>query len=331
MNIGSIDCFIMNQMQLLYRTGEAYLDIVNSGDIYKVNFELPQKIKGRISQFAKIQIKFEKRVKDTSKGVWYVVQPDGTIHTRDISFNHNSGNINQAKPLVSIYGVVFNYDEDFGTLFLTNETCWLNKQEAFALFQNDISCEHDIDWIDRPLAKVLPSSKLEKPAYHSCSIQWTNSHMLNPSKDNGCIRFTAASEGPIYFSAAAIPARPDTWYSVRISSNDVTVYKGKDRMKQETHDISAVGLGSLNIYQTYFICLEHNPGKISVGRKKRATSTASLHITYGKLSGDESLGDQIFSHGYLTAIDEDEPIIPYFYAFGSGESLVKILNVQVKI
>ena len=54
-----------------------------------------------------------------------------------------------------------------------------------------------------------------------------------------------------------------------------------------------------------------------------------MNIIYGKLAGDESLGDKIFSHGYLTAVDDNEPIIPYFYAFGAGERLVKILDVQV--
>ena len=54
-----------------------------------------------------------------------------------------------------------------------------------------------------------------------------------------------------------------------------------------------------------------------------------MHIIYGKLAGDESLGDEIFSHGYLHAVDEDDPIVPYYYAFGSGEHLVKIVDVQV--
>ena len=54
-----------------------------------------------------------------------------------------------------------------------------------------------------------------------------------------------------------------------------------------------------------------------------------MNIIYGKLAGDESLGDEIFSHGFLTAVDEDEPIIPYYYAFGAGEELVKIVDVQV--
>ena len=152
--------------------------------------------------------------------------------------------------------------------------------------------------------------------------------MFNPSKDNGCICFTAASEGPIYFSAAAVPARIDSWYTVRISSKDVTVYKGTERLEQETDDISAVGLGSLNIYQTYFICFKHFPGQVSSSRKKSA-SRASMNIIYGKLAGDESLGDEIFSHGFLTAVDEDDPVIPYYYAFGAGEELVKIVDVQV--
>ena len=312
-----------------YRLGTKYLSIVDSGKLYSVNFELPHKIKGRISQFAKIHIKFEKKSNDPSRGYWYVVQPDGSINTRDISYNHDSGKIDQAKPLISIYGVLFDYDEDIGTLYFSNETCWLNKQDAFTVFENDIVCGNDVDWIDRPLAKVSEVDKSIKTSYQSCNIKWTNSRMFNPSKEDGCIRFTSASEGPIYFSVAAVPARLDSWYTVRIASEDVTIYKGSKRLKHETNDVSAVGLGSLNIYQTYFVCFKHYPGKVSVSRRKRAVSRDSMHIIYGKLTGDESLGDEIFSHGYLHAVDEDDPIVPYYYAFGSGEHLVKIVDVQV--
>ena len=40
-------------------------------------------------------------------------------------------------------------------------------------------------------------------------------------------------------------------------------------------------------------------------------------------------GDEIYSHAYLSAIDENEPIVPQFYAFGGGHETVKILDVQV--
>ena len=343
LEVGRIAKFIQNPRILLGRTfisfsvfniffrlGIKYERIVKDRELFAVNFDLPHKIKGRISQFAKITIKFEKRAKDDSQGYWYVVQPDGTINTRDISYNHDSGRINPDKPLISIYGVLFDYDEYIGILYFSNTTCWLNKQDAFAFFENDIICGNDVDWINRPLAKVMEMDKSIQPNYHSCNIRWTHSRMFNPSKEDGCIRFTAASEGPIYFSTAAVPARPDSWYTVRISSEDVTVYKGSKKLKQETNDVSAVGLGSLNIYQTYFVCLKHTPGKVSVSRRKRQTvQRATMNIIYGKLAGDESLGDQIYSQGYLTAVDDEKPIVPHFYAFGSGESLVKIVDVQV--
>ena len=87
---------------------------MDSGEIFEVHFELPAKLQGRIGQFDNIQIKFEKRSSNSNQGVWYVVQPDGTINTRDISYNHHSGEINAKDPLVSIHGVIFNYDEDIG-------------------------------------------------------------------------------------------------------------------------------------------------------------------------------------------------------------------------
>ena len=305
---------------------------MDSGEIFEVHFELPAKLQGRIGQFDNIQIKFEKRSSNSNQGVWYVVQPDGTIHTRDISYNHHSGEINAKDPLVSIHVVIFNYDEDIGILYINNNTCCLNKQEAPGLFGNNINCENDIDWINRPLAKILKHESLDKRRLQSCNIKWSNSQMFNPSKENGCIRFTAASEGPIYFSASAVPARRESWYNVRISTMNVTVWKGTKRLKQMTNDLSAVGLGSINIYQTYFVCLQYSDGLSHVsGRKKRFAHRKNTKIMYGKLVGDEAIGDDIYSHGYLTIIDDDEPLIPYFYAFGSGEDLVKIVDVQVTL
>ena len=87
-----------------------------------------------------------------------------------------------------------------------------------------------------------------------------------------------------------------------------------------------------DLYQTYFICFKYFPGEVITDKRKKRSiqkSRASMNIIYGKLAGDESLGDEIYSHGFLTAVDENDPIVPYFYAFGAGESLVKIVDIQV--
>ena len=73
---------------------------------------------------------------------------------------------------------------------------------------------NSVDWLNTPLAVV---KSLELPTtYVPCNVQWSNLHML--VDDDSCVRFTAASSGPIYFVLSAIPATFDTWYYFRITN-----------------------------------------------------------------------------------------------------------------
>ena len=49
------------------------------------------------------------------------------------------------------------------------------------------------------------------------SIRKRTHKCLIPQKDLSCSRFTAASDGPIYFALSTVPDRRDTWYYFRIS------------------------------------------------------------------------------------------------------------------
>ena len=42
--------------------------------------------------------------------------------------------------------------------------------------------------------------------------------------DQSCVRFTAASAGPIYFALSQVPSLPDTWYYLRIAKVIVIVF-----------------------------------------------------------------------------------------------------------
>jgi hypothetical protein len=73
--------------------------------------------------------------------------------------------------------------------------------------------DNTVDWVDTPLAIV---KSLNTPTeFLPCNVKWSNMHML--MEDRSCVRFTAASAGPIYFALSAIPAKLKTWYYFRIT------------------------------------------------------------------------------------------------------------------
>ena len=72
----------------------------------------------------------------------------------------------------------------------------------------------DIDWVGTPLAIV---TSLDPPnEFLPCNMEWSNHQML--MSDQSCVRFTAASRGPIYFGLSAVPDKLSTWYYIRITS-----------------------------------------------------------------------------------------------------------------
>ena len=73
----------------------------------------------------------------------------------------------------------------------------------------------DVDWVGAPLATVTTLS-LQNKEFLPCNMEWSNTQML--MSDNSCVRFTAASEGPIYFGLSAVPDKFSTWYYFRIAT-----------------------------------------------------------------------------------------------------------------
>ena len=108
-----------------------------------------------------------------------------------------------------------------------------------------------------------------------------------------CIRFTAASAGPIYFALSAVPSFPDTWYYLRIArvgaylyknfcvnfflQDGVTVYRGRELAGASTSEPGAVGLQDPNIFQTYIVCSEYDqaPDDENIWKTR---------LTYGKVA-----------------------------------------------
>ena len=75
-------------------------------------------------------------------------------------------------------------------------------------FDSETRCLDEVDMVNVPLATV---TKLDAQQEHvPCNTDWNNNQML--MSDRSCVRFTAASDGPIYFALSAVPKRNETWY-----------------------------------------------------------------------------------------------------------------------
>ena len=136
---GNYECELAKHLSEEQEDDLAFAELV-SGKKFSIKFALPEKIEGLIGRYATVNIKFHKRKDDAQKGKWIVVQPDGSIQTEDINYNFGSGEI--ANKLVSVRGVVFNFDEDDAQLFMTKDTCLLNKKGGFKHVKTDFKQQH---------------------------------------------------------------------------------------------------------------------------------------------------------------------------------------------
>ena len=96
-------------------------------------------------------------------------------------------------------------------------------------FSGLVECNDTTDWVRTPLAFVSPINPPEE--YLPCNIKWRNRQQL--MSDKSCVRFTAASEGPIYFALSQVPSLLETWYYLRIARVCVyqrTFYTNIDRV-----------------------------------------------------------------------------------------------------
>ena len=81
-------------------------------------------------------------------------------------------------------------------------------------------CNDTVDWVSTPLATVRSLSPPDQNL--PCNLKWSNLQML--MSDQSCVRFTAASAGPVYFALSAVPSDLKTWYYIRISQVIKTIF-----------------------------------------------------------------------------------------------------------
>ena len=187
---------------------------LSNGKNYLVTFQLSAPVGNKISPNDRFLLSF-KTSGEPGKGRW-VVSIGGKTRAGQIG---KEVTLSDTTKSVTIKDVDFTLvSSDFATtLEWSQADCGRNVKRFNNLQNMGVSCADDdansVDWLKIPLAIV---ESLETPTtFVPCNVRWSNLHML--VDDDSCVRFTAASSGPIYFVLSAIPAKFDTWYYFRIT------------------------------------------------------------------------------------------------------------------
>ena len=201
---------------------------LTNGKNYLVKFQLSAPIGNKIAPNDAFIVSF-KNSGEPQKGRW-VVSQGGEPRAGQIS---KQMTLSDTIRNVTIKDVSFtlNSDDFATTLEWSQADCGKNVKRFSNLKNMDISCSEDdagsVDWLNTPLAIV---KSLDIPTtFVPCNVQWSNLHML--VDDDSCVRFTAASSGPIYFVLSAIPAKFETWYYFRITYVSNCIYTAYIRVR----------------------------------------------------------------------------------------------------
>ena len=187
---------------------------LTNGKSYLVEFNLQSPIGTKISTDDRFLISFQQK-EGSNSGRWMVSSGQEPVAGQMSKIMTKS----EQTRTVRIKDVDFTLvtDSSATTLEWSQENCERNA-ERFEIGGTNISCSEkakdSVDWLDTPLAVV--KSFQTPDSFLPCNVKWSNLHML--MNDNSCVRFTAASAGPIYFVLSAIPASFDTWYYFRITN-----------------------------------------------------------------------------------------------------------------
>ncbi|CAH1252512.1 PRSS12 [Branchiostoma lanceolatum] len=280
-------------------------DHMISGHEFKVIFDMPSNIPGFLAAQASLNVKFV-------FNKWLTVREGFTPHLYDGHDNGNSGDLSVNKVryliVISVGGLVMTYDVTTGLLSVTQ-----GDFDASSAVIPDLP-----DWINgMTIARAEYKSLMEELSNQPtgtrgdmpCNVKFSNYHRIDPTDGGKCIHFTAASMGNIYVVFAGVPRKQDTWLYLEIAPCGVAVYVAME-LAVTQFEQGSTGLGSDNLYQSYFVCITEN------------LQTGRTTVQYGKTPENEER-----AHVWLDYQFSAVPAV-HFYAFGSGDQEVKLTGVS---
>ncbi|XP_066271929.1 uncharacterized protein [Branchiostoma lanceolatum] len=274
-------------------------DHMISGHEFKVIFDMPSNIPGFLAAQASLNVKFV-------FNKWLTVREGFTPHLYDGHDNGNSGDLSVNK--ISVGGLVMTYDVTTGLLSVAQDDF-----DASSAVIPDLP-----DWLNgMTIARAEYKSLMEELSNQPtgtrgdmpCNVKFSNYHRIDPTDGGKCIHFTAASLGNIYVVFAGVPRKQDTWLYLEIAPCGVAVYVAME-LAVTQFEQGSTGLGSDNLYQSYFVCITEN------------LQTGRTTVQYGKTPENEER-----AHVWLDYQFSAVPAV-HFYAFGSGDQEVKLTGVS---
>ncbi|XP_078353427.1 uncharacterized protein LOC144638119 [Oculina patagonica] len=269
---------------------------------FVVIFTTREDLVGSLNGPSTIPAKMEKVVKFFN-GKWFV---GDDANDMDMTSSCKTKEGEEGENKICILGLTLEYYSDSGFLRLAAEDLEINKMNYKSLRQADVGrLFAHVEWTQDHAFRFQ-----EVVGYLPCNVKWSNALRFDPSNTQGkCLHFTAVSEGTIFVVFAAVPNDRDTWYYVEISPFGVGIFKSQ-KLEVSTTDVSAVGLGSDVLYQSYFVCVTE-------------TSDRTV-IEYGKSSRSTGHGDV-----FLTMVDSVDPKYVRWYSFGNGEETLQVVDAHI--
>ncbi|XP_078614745.1 uncharacterized protein LOC144883920 isoform X1 [Branchiostoma floridae x Branchiostoma japonicum] len=273
---------------------------MTSGQEFTVIFDMPSSIPNLLTAKAALNLKY-------LFNKWLPVREGVTPHLYDGRDNGNSGDLSRNK--ISVGGLVMTYDGATGLLSVTQEDF-----EASSAAITDLPAWLNGMTIARAQHKSLLEEHSNQPTRGTrgampCNIKWSNFNRIDPTQGGKCVHFTAASAGNIYVVFAGVPRKQDTWLYLQISPDGVALYVAM-QLEAAQFEQGSTGLGSDNLYQSYFVCITED-------LQARKTT-----VQYGKTPDNEER-----AHVWLDYQFSGIPTV-HFYAFGSGTEDVKMMGVS---
>lgn len=156
---------------------------------------------------------------------WFTYNERKVFHLYNGFDNGGSGNPKNKK--ISVLGLVLSFEEKTGNLVLTNSDFEESKKIFPALDSNLKSSIIGRVEVDHKEAVKLPYKLADAPApvIKTCKVMFSNALRFDPTAGGKCLHFTAITTGTIYVMFAVSPGKPTSWYTIRIATDRIDIYK----------------------------------------------------------------------------------------------------------
>lgn len=155
---------------------------------------------------------------------WFTYNDRKVFHLYNGFDNGGSGNPKNKK--ISVLGLVLSFEEKTGSLVLTNSDFEESKKIFPALHSSMKGSIIGRVEVDLKETVKLPSKLADVPApvIKTCKVMFSNALRFDPIGGK-CLHFTAITTGTIYVMFAVSPGKPTSWYTIRIATDRIDIYK----------------------------------------------------------------------------------------------------------